>query len=390
MTTYTQIYTPARREEYQIGPIPTHTTILGILSSLVVMGAAAGLGRLFIGLGATTSLTDGYPWGIWIGFDFTLIALAGAGFTLAAVVHVFHLHRFQPVLRPALLTGLLGYVAVLLLLVIDLGRPDKFYSFIINWNMHSPLFEISWCVLLYSTVLAIEVSPDLFRRLGWDRFRRWALAIMTPVSILGVTLSTLHQSTLGTLYLNMPHRLDVLWYTPVLPLLFYVSSIMAGLSVAMLVYRLACGIQGVAEKPEIGRGLGVGVACIGLLYLAIKLGELAWRGQLAQLWSGEYLPGLMLAELGLGVAIPALLMLIPALGHRSGVQTLAAGLVIGGVMLNRFDATLFAQTPTLTGFTYTPHILEWLTTVGILAAAALVWYVGVQYLDYLKLPDHDH
>ncbi len=381
-------YTPALREEFRIGPISARTIIIGILGSLVVIGASAGVARLFLGLGATTSLTDGYPWGIWIGFDFTMIALSGAGFTMAAVVHVFHLHRFEAALRPAILTGLLGYVAVLLLLVIDLGRPDKFYSFIINWNLHSPLFEISWCVLLYSSVLMIEVSPDLFRRLGWPRMQRWALAIMTPVSILGVTLSTLHQSTLGTLYLNMPYRLDVLWYTPILPLLFYTSSIMVGLSVGMLAYRLACRVQGMAEKPEIARGLGVGVAAVGLLYLTIKLGDLAWRGQFAQLWSGEYLPNLMLVELGLGVVVPAILLLIPVLRRRSGAQILAALLVIGGVMLNRFDATLFAQTPSVKGFTYTPHILEWLTTVGILAAAALVWYVGVQLLGYLKTPDH--
>lgn len=381
-------YTPTLRDEFRIGPISVRTLIIGFLGSLVVIGASAGVARLFLGLGATTSLTDGYPWGIWIGFDFTMIALSGAGFTMAAVVHVFHLHRFQPALRPAILTGLLGYVAVLLLLVIDLGRPDKFYSFIINWNLHSPLFEISWCVLLYSCVLMIEVSPDLFRRLGWPRMQRWALAIMTPVSILGVTLSTLHQSTLGTLYLNMPYRLNALWYTPILPLLFYTSSIMVGLSVGMMAYRLACRVQGIAEKPEIARGLGMGVAAVGLLYLAIKLGDLAWRGQLAQLWSGGYLPGLMLAELGLGVAVPAILLLTPILRRQSGAQILAAILVIGGVMLNRFDATLFAQTPTFAGFTYSPHILEWLTTVGILSAAALAWYVGVQYLGYLKTPDH--
>jgi Ni/Fe-hydrogenase subunit HybB-like protein len=133
--------------------------LLGVLGFLTFAGAVAGIGRLIMGLQATTQLNDTYSWGIWIGFDFGLIAFAGAGFTMAAVVHIFHLERFHAALRPALLTGLLGYVAVLLLLVLDLGRPDRFYHFLLYWNLHSPLFEISWCVLLYSTVLMIEVSP---------------------------------------------------------------------------------------------------------------------------------------------------------------------------------------------------------------------------------------
>src|SRR5690606_37994030 len=113
----------------------------------------------------------------WIGFDFTLIALSGAGFTMAAVGHVLHLHRLEAAVRPALFAGFLGYAAVLVILVLDLGRPDRFYHFILYWNLHSPLFEICWCVLLYTTVLVLEVSPDLLRWLGWERLRRIPQAI---------------------------------------------------------------------------------------------------------------------------------------------------------------------------------------------------------------------
>ena len=116
-------------------------------------------------MGSTTDLADTYSWGIWIGFDFTLIAFAGAGFTMAVLVHVLHQHQYHDAVRPAILAGLAGYVAVLLLLVLDLGRPDRFYNFIIFWNVHSPLFEISWCVLLYTTVLVLEVSPFLLERI---------------------------------------------------------------------------------------------------------------------------------------------------------------------------------------------------------------------------------
>ncbi|MBK8799875.1 MAG: polysulfide reductase NrfD [Anaerolineales bacterium] len=230
-TTATELVWPAIRR---------FDILLGVLGFLTLAGVVAGVGRLLLGLGATTGLSDVYSWGIWIGFDFGLIAFAGAGFTMAAVVHVFHREHYHAALWPAILAGLMGYTAVLALLVLDLGRPDHFYNFILYWNVHSPLFEISCCVLFYTTVLVLETSPNFLGRLKWRWINpllkgiRW---MMLPVTIIGVTLSTLHQSTLGTLYLNMPHRLHPLWWTPFLPILFYLSSIMAGLSLATLAPR---------------------------------------------------------------------------------------------------------------------------------------------------------
>ncbi|MGL4649715.1 MAG: NrfD/PsrC family molybdoenzyme membrane anchor subunit, partial [Caldilineaceae bacterium] len=250
--------------------LPRGAVTMGVLGCLAVLGAAAGIARLLIGLGGTTALDDTTSWGIWIGFDFALIAFSGAAFTLAALVHVFHMERFHAALRPALFAGLLGYVAVLLLLVLDLGRPDRFYNFLLYWNLHSPLFEISWCVLLYSTVLVLEVAPDLLERFGWVRMRRLALAVMPAVTIVGVTLSTLHQSTLGTLYLNMPHRISPLWWTPVLPILFFTSAVMAGLSMATLAYRAAVRMNDAPEDARLLRGLGVGVAAVGIVYLVVR------------------------------------------------------------------------------------------------------------------------
>ena len=358
--------------------------LLGVLGFLTLAGAVAGIGRLFMGLQATTQLNDTYSWGIWIGFDFGLIAFAGAGFTLAAVVHIFHLERFHAALRPALFTGLLGYVAVLLLLVLDLGRPDRFYHFLLYWNLHSPLFEISWCVLLYSTVLAIEVSPDILRRLPW----RWPLRVvgwlMLPVTIIGVTLSTLHQSTLGTLYLNMPHRLHPLWYTPVLPIFFYVSSIMAGLSLGAIGYRVAKRVRGEAEDKAVANGLITGAVVIGAFFGLAKLVEIAVAGETGLLASSLGL--LWLGELLLGVGLPVLLWSVPAWRRLDSVQWLTPILILASVLLNRFDATLFAQVLPPGTASYSPHILEWISTVGILAGALLAWMLAVRFL----LPKSEH
>lgn len=366
-------------------PAFTSNIALVVLGLLTVIGAFAGIWRLFAGLGDTTNLSDSYSWGIWIGFDFTLIAFAGTGFTMAAVVHILHLKQFRDALRPAIWAGLLGYVAVLLLLVLDLGRPDRFYHFILFWNVHSPLFEISWCVLLYTTILLVETSPFLLERLErLERFNvqkllRWARNIMLPITILGVTLSSLHQSTLGTLYLNMPHRLHELWYTPVLSLFFFVSSVMAGLSVAILTYVAATRISGKPVKQEIVRGLGKGIAWVGTLYLLLKLGDLALTGEWRQLFTFTN-PSLGIwIELGVCVVLPILLFAAPFLRRHTHLLLVAPLLVLFGVLLNRFNATMFAQSIP-DGVSYVPHPLEWLSTIGILAGVVLVWWLGIRFL----------
>ncbi len=363
-------------------PIKTNRAVtVGILGFLTFIGVVAGLGRLLMGLSATTALTDSYPWGIWIGFDFTLIAFAGTGFTMAAVVHVFHLEKYAPAMRPAIFAGLMGYSAVLLLLVLDLGRPDRFYHFIIFWNMHSPLFEISWCVLLYSTVLVIEVSPCLFQKLNMERPVQIAQKIMGPVTIIGVTLSSLHQSTLGTLYLNMPHRLDQLWYTPILPLMFFVSSIMAGLALAILAYKVSIRLQNKTQDLDLIRGLCRLLFWAMVVYTALKIGELIIGGDMPTLLLMNKMSLLWSAELTIGAIIPIILWLIPGIRRHWFMQWVGPLLVLFGVMFNRFNATMFGQQLTnASGVTYDPHILEWLSTIGIVAGAMLVWYLGTRFL----------
>lgn len=364
---------------FRIGPFRQEFVVIGLLACLTGVGVAAGVGRLLLGLAASTALSDTYPWGIWIGFDFTLIALAGVGFTMAFVVHILHRHQLQVVLRPALLAGLMGYVAVLLLLVLDLGRPDRFYHFLLFWNLHSPLFEISWCVLLYTTVLVIEISPDLLCWLGWQWLLPWLARLMTPVTIAGVTLSTLHQSTLGTLYLNMPHRLDPLWYTPYLPLLFLVSAVLMGFSLGLLIYQGTCGILARRVDPPVIATLGKGMSLVAALYLLLKVADLAWVGELGGLFTLNRNSLLLSSELLLGVVLPLLLWWLPGWRLHTAVQWVAPLLVLLGVSLNRFNATMFAQSMPTT-VVYSPHILEWLSTIGILAGAGLGWYIGVRYL----------
>ena len=376
---YAPVYGGSR---FRIGPFSRPAVVIGLLGLLTFMGVVAGVGRLYLGLAASTALSDAYSWGIWIGFDFSLIALAGVGFTTAFLVHVLHIHALQPVLRPAVLAGFAGYVAVLLLLVLDLGRPDRFYSFLINWNLHSPLFEISWCVLLYTTVLVLELSPDCCARLGWAWATPWLQRLVAPVTILGVTLSTLHQSTLGTLYLNMPHRLDPLIYSPWLPLLFFTSAAMAGFSMAILVYKSACRILDQPEARHIPLQLGRWMWGAGALYLLLKVADLAVSGDWRLLLTARPPTFVVLTELFVFLLAPLLSWRWAA--TRPWLQWTAPLLLVAGVILNRFNATLFSQHAPA-GAAYTPGALEWISTLGIVAGAALIWYVGVRYLTPRQL-----
>jgi Ni/Fe-hydrogenase subunit HybB-like protein len=353
--------------------------LIAILACLTLIGVAAGVGRLFTGLEGSTGLTDQYAWGIWIGFDFSLIAFAGTGFTMAALVHIFHVKSLAPAVRPAILAGLLGYCAVLALLVLDLGRPDRFYNFIIFWNIHSPLFEISWCVLTYTTVLVIEVSPCCLEKANCTRLCSLVKKFMIPVTILGVTLSTLHQSTLGTLYLNMPHRLHPLWYSSLLPVMFFVSAVLAGLAMAIVVYKGAMRVKAQPEQGRVVTGLGWGIVAVGILYLLVKGGEWVLTGKLPLLLAFDSMSWLAFTEIGLGVLLPLLLWTIPAVRRTTVGQWGVPLLVLLGVLLNRFNATMFAQLLP-PGTSYTPHILEWLSTIGILAGMVLVWLLAVKYL----------
>ena len=205
-----------------------------VFVALMAAGAYASYLRFFHGLGASTNLTDQFPWGIWIGFDVLCgVGLAAGGFTLAATVHLFNVKRFEAVVRPAILTAFLGYLLVVFALMFDLGKPWNIWHPLIMRNPRSVMFEVGWCVMLYTTVLALEFAPVVLERFGLHKALKALKVVMIPLVIAGVILSTLHQSSLGSLYLIMLNKLHPLWYSPLLPVLFYVSAIAVGLAMTI-------------------------------------------------------------------------------------------------------------------------------------------------------------
>ncbi|MFC1874452.1 NrfD/PsrC family molybdoenzyme membrane anchor subunit, partial [Chloroflexota bacterium] len=221
---------------------PVGTFVLGCL---VILGTVTMALRYINGLGAVSNLSDGRPWGLWISFDlYCGVALAAGGFTLAGAVYIFGSEKYHTVVRPAILTAFLGYTLVILALLVDIGQPWYIWHPIIYWNVHSPLFEVGMCVMAYTVVLALELSPAVFERFNWHIPLRFIRAIQIPLVIAGLALSTLHQSSLGTMLLMLPETLNTLWYTPVLPLLFLVSAVAVGPAMVILESTLSTRVFG--------------------------------------------------------------------------------------------------------------------------------------------------
>jgi len=216
-----------------------------------------GAARLIHGLGATTALSDNTSWGIWIGFDVMGgVALAAGGFVIAGIVYIFHIDRFRPLLRSTVLTAFLGYLAVIVGLICDIGRPWMIWSPTINWQIHSALFEVAWCVMLYTTVLALEFAPVVLEKISRaQRALEFLKKATIPLVIAGIMLSTMHQSTLGTLFVIMPFRVHPLWYTNWLPMLFFVSAVALGLAPFLIsqnpLHNRWTGSRGCDDRPGI-------------------------------------------------------------------------------------------------------------------------------------------
>ena len=355
------------------------------LALLAVFGWVTVL-RFGRGLGAVTHLSDRFPWGLWIGFDILCgVGLAAGAFTIMATVHLFNLRRFEPIVRPTVLTGYLGYLFVCFALLYDLGQPWRIWHAMVYWNEHSVMFEVAWCVMLYTTVLTFEFLPIVLERFGLERVRRLLHHANTPLVILGVLLSTLHQSSLGSLYLIVPEKLHPLWYTPFLPVLFYISAIGAGLGMIIVESQLSGRAFGRELEMDLleplGRAMVVVLAVYGTLRIETLIHAGAWRLALG----AGYESRMFQIEFGLGVLIPILLL------AWSRIRTSPAGLVAGaslavlGFIMNRLDVSVTGLEHS-SGTRYVPSWMEVTVSVGLVAIGFAVFALAVRYLPIF--PSH--
>lgn len=371
------------------GLIGRFTFWKGVLFVLLALGAYSVGYRIVMGLGPSTNLTDAFPWGLWIGFDVLCgVGLAAGGFTVCAVVYIFNLERFHPIVRPAILTAFLGYGLVAVAITLDIGRPWRIWHPLRFWNHSSVMFEVAWCVTLYLTVLALEFSPVVFERLKWN----WALkihhAVAIPLVIAGVLLSTLHQSSLGSLYLIVPTKLHPLWYTPMLPWLFYISAV--GIGMAMVIVESTLSKRAFGKELELdlldtlGKGVVVVLGCYGLL----RLWDLNYRGNLRWLMEPSQETMLFFLEVALMVVAPVTLLAWRRVRASSAGLFAGALCAVLGFVLNRLNVAITGMERG-SGTTYFPSWMEWSVTLSFAAAGFAIFALAVKYLPVFE-SGHGH
>jgi Ni/Fe-hydrogenase subunit HybB-like protein len=360
---------------------------------IIASGIGAIVYRFVCGLGAATNLTQDTPWGLWIGFDMLCgVALAAGGFTIASSVYLLGLKDFHPIVRPAVLTAFLGYVFAALGLAVDLGRPWNFPTpFLFSFGTTSVMFEVGWCVLLYTLVLAAEFTPSVLEWLGLTRWRDAMLKLTIGLTVAAVVLSTLHQASLGGLFLMAPHRIHPLWYSPFIPIFFFVSAITAGLS--MVIVESGLSHRAFAHRADhhvdldrLTIGLARAASIVLFTYFFARLQGLAdgnhW-GLLLTGWGAWYL----VEVLGF-ILLPSFVLAYAARNRQVTLIRWTAGWVVLGVVVNRLNVSVIAFNWNVTPH-YFPSFMEILTTVTLVTLGVTVFRWIVNRMPVLaELPEY--
>jgi len=357
--------------------LPKITFWKAIAALIFAGGLYATIVRFGFGLGASTNLTDIFPWGIWIGFDVLVgVGLAAGGFVIAATVHIFHLEKYESIARPTILTAFMGYLLVVVALMFDLGRPYRIWHPLIMWNPHSVMFEVGWCVTLYTIVLALEFSPIVFEKFNLKLPLKLIRSIYLPIVIVGVLLSTLHQSSLGTLYVLVPDKLHGLWYSPLLPLFFFISAIAAGLAMTIFESFLSYRVFGKRLEHDILAGLGRVIVVVLAVYFVFKIQDLHSRGNLPLVFQFTQQSVMFWGEMGLGVLLPMALLFSARVRAKESGLFFSALLVLVGFVVSRLNVSI---TGMLNSETYVPKWTEFAVTIAIVALGFVIFGYAVKY-----------
>jgi Ni/Fe-hydrogenase subunit HybB-like protein len=337
--------------------LPKLTFWRGVLLVILAAGFYSTLLRFTKGLGAATHLSDRFPWGLWIGFD----VICGVGLAAA----------------------FLGYALVAVALLYDLGKPYNIWHPLIMWNPHSVMFEVAWCVMLYLSVLTLEFAPAVFERLRMQQPLKVLKAITIPLVIVGVLLSTLHQSSLGSLFLIVPAKLHPYWYSPLLPLFFFISAVSTGMAIVIFESNLSARAFGREIEMPLLSALAKAMAVVLGVYGILRLGDLWRRGALVHLREPSTETLLFTLEIVVGLLIPLPLLLLRRVREdREGLFAIAV-LVITGFLLNRLNVSI-------TGLEYSAHAhyfpkwTEVAVTLSMVGTMFLCFALAVRYLNVFE------
>ncbi len=402
---------------------------LGLLLNwaFALLGVGLIMYRMFFGIGAVTNLSDGYPWGLWVGLDILAgIAVAAGGFVMAGLIYLFGGHKYHELARPAVLVAFIGYLCYMIGTIIDIGRwwniPDIFWS----QNHHSPLFEIAMCVFMYTTVLFLEILPAAFEKFKMETARQrwysfspwlvigmmclfcwwlthsiaWVVAVFvillfweinmrrgamprdkqTPILLIlaGVTFSTMHQSTLGALYLIAAEQLNALWYTGAMPVLFFISAVTVAPAIVIFVALSADKHWNYKANLPLLSDLAKAMPVLLGIYLVAKFVDLLSRGAIAGIFELNNQSFSWWVEMIVGVLLPLVIYVFSRNESRRTGLYWASVFVIIGLILNRVNvAVVGIHVPKWE--TYYPHWMEVMITVGIFSLGLLAFRYAVSF-----------
>jgi len=351
---------------------------------LAGLAATVIVARIIHGPGSVTALTDILPWGLWKGGGVVaLVAIGGAGFTLAMFVYIFQWKQYKPLVRGAVLLGLLCYSSVGIGLTFDIGIWWRIVYPVWHWQLHSVLFEVAWCIMLYLVVLTFEFGHTVLERLKWER----ALSILAKFTLVlviaGISLSTLHQSSLGTLFLATPFRLHPLWHTDFLPLLFFISAIGIGCLTISLVTLFVHKLYNTEPPMDAISGIGRISAFVLSAYIALRFIEIVAAGEFTLLFAGSLDTLNFWIEILISAVLPVVLLSRRELRESKTAMFWICFMATVGMSLNRVNVAGLA-TLSLTKSVYFPAWTEWAVTLGILSGAGLVFFFAVEHLGLFE------
>ncbi len=386
---------------------------IGFLAVLLAIGLYSAVRVLVDGL-VITNLTDSVPWGLWITIDLSAIALGAGAFTLSAIVYIFGIKRLQPIIRLAVLVGFAGYTSAMLTLLMDIGRPDRFWHPWVFWNVHSVLWEVTMCITIYLMILVTEFAPVIVETKFFDRWPRIRalghfLHRFTPfLAVLGLLISLLHQSSLGATYGVIKSR--PIWFKPSMPIMFVLSAIAAGPAVTVAVAYVVEWIIGKRTVPHdvlriITRFSGVGL----LIYGYIKFWDLAavtYYGSTPGVSTAfsllqqqtPYSFSFWVGEVILGILVPAVLFLAPRFNKNPAAAVVGAASAMVGIIVHRWNVTvggLFVPLSYSPGTTfelpigsYSPALIEWGVGILVIGYALTVLTLAVRFLPLFEKQNH--
>ncbi len=362
-----------------------------LLVAVWLTGSMFGLQRFILdGMGSVSNLNGGYTWGLWVVYDVVIgPAFACGGYALAITVYVMNRGKYHPLMRPAILTSLLGYALGGFGAFFDMGRFWQFYEIFLpwNWNFNSVMLEVGLCVATYILVLVIEFSPAVLERLGLNGLKRALDKVLFLFIALGILLPTMHQSSLGSLLIAMGHKVDPLWQTMQFqPLLAIISSLIMGFSIVIFEASLTTAGMKQPSEAKLLRGLGRIILWLLAGFLIIRFAVLAAQGKLGLIFAGNFSSAVFVIETVLFI-VPLVLLSSASLRRNSGLLLVAAVSMLFAGAAYRFDAFLVTYNPG-NGYSYFPSVPEIMITLSIIALELMLYLIFVKRLPVLPRAEH--